>query len=464
MEKENNMSGMTLPEEVTKHGFRKRMWDYMMKNELANFPLSVHNRIPNFDGNAEAALKLSELDEFKRARTVKVNPDKPQETVRFLCLEANKNILVPIPRLKSGLFQHVVPPSGATKEELKIAATRRGLEQWGKPVGLDLKMKIDLVVLGSVCVSPKGYRIGKGEGFADLEYALMSEMGAVNDDTVVVTTVHDCQIVNDLPAELFQKYDVPVDIIVTPSQTIIVNPKLRKPDGIIWNILSERRLKSMPILQRFKEIQEKEGKVIVLKEVDSDVGTSHYERDNRRRLKVRRRTKSKQEGTDSEAARGDKEEGSTPRFSKRKQNWKRRGDGDYGSPTGRENETEAGREKSGQRRRPLKPRSKPQIDFSLKLSNIAPDVRVRDLKNALIVRGVKPSDITWRGHQGFCYLHFGKLRNEKTELDQPTQVDSIVANLQEMHIGESEHGEKDYVVVEPAKPITRIEVTDVTSV
>lgn len=83
----------------------------------------------------------------------------------------------------------------------------------------------------------------------------------------------------------------------------------------------------------------------------------------------------------------------------------------------------------------------------------------------MIERGVKPSDITWRGHQGFCYLHFGKLRNDGTQPDQPVQVDSIVANLQELHIGtESEHGEKDYIVVEPAKPITRIEVTDVTSV
>lgn len=113
-----------------------------MKNELANFPLSVNNRIPNFKGTAEAAQRLAELDVFKKAKTVKVNPDKPQEAVRFLCLEANKDILVPIPRLKSGLFQHITPVAGATKEELKNASMRRGLEQWGKPVGLDLKMKV----------------------------------------------------------------------------------------------------------------------------------------------------------------------------------------------------------------------------------------------------------------------------------------------------------------------------------
>ena len=39
-----------------------------------------------------------------------------------------------------------------------------------------------------------GWRIGKGEGFADLEYAMMASMGAVDENTVIVTTVHDCQV------------------------------------------------------------------------------------------------------------------------------------------------------------------------------------------------------------------------------------------------------------------------------
>lgn len=42
--------------------------------------------------------------------------------------------------------------------------------------------------------SPAGFRIGKGEGYADLEYGMMASMGAVDDSTVVVTIVHDCQV------------------------------------------------------------------------------------------------------------------------------------------------------------------------------------------------------------------------------------------------------------------------------
>ena len=42
--------------------------------------------------------------------------------------------------------------------------------------------------------SPAGFRIGKGEGFADMEYGMMASMGAVNESTVVVSIVHDCQV------------------------------------------------------------------------------------------------------------------------------------------------------------------------------------------------------------------------------------------------------------------------------
>ena len=70
-----------------------------------------------------------------------------------------------------------------------------------------------------------GLRIGKGEGYADMEYAMMVTMGAVNQDTVVITTVHDCQIV-DIPDQLRDEYDLMVRIsFISPT----VEPRLSKP-------------------------------------------------------------------------------------------------------------------------------------------------------------------------------------------------------------------------------------------
>ena len=63
-------------------------------------------------------------------------------------------------------------------------------------------MQVDMVIIGSVAVNPaNGARIGKGEGFAELEYGMLRLMGAVDDSTPVVSCIHDCQLVDDIHAE-----------------------------------------------------------------------------------------------------------------------------------------------------------------------------------------------------------------------------------------------------------------------
>lgn len=291
-----------LPEEVTKQAFREKVWNYLEKNDLAAFPRPVHNRIPNFKGSGEAAQKLKELDTFLASHVIKVNPDKPQETARLLALEAGKTVLVPIPRLRNGLFQQIQLPTGATNKDCRVAASRKGLELYGKPIGLDSKIKVDLVIIGSVAVSKEGHRIGKGEGYADLEFAMMVGMHAVDDDTVIITTVHDCQVFDSLPHQLFKSHDVPVDIIITPTQIINVTPRLARPPGIIWNLLTEQRLKEIPILQILRDQLISEGKDCTLKEAGPDDEEPHSQRlpgtrlnrnrERRNRNKQRRRGES----------------------------------------------------------------------------------------------------------------------------------------------------------------------------
>lgn len=254
---------MTLEE--TKESIRYRVWNYLEDNNLAQFPRPVFHRIPNFKGAEKACAKVQELEEFRKASVVKVNPDKPQQHVRFLTLEANKTLLVPTPRLKNGLFNQIVPPARASKRDLHICSTAEGVKRYSIPVGLHSHFKIDLVVLGSVAVSLSGHRIGKGEGFADLEYAMMTLMGAVNPDTFVVSTVHDCQVFETLPDHLFQDHDVPVDIIVTPTRVIRCCPRLPKPSGIKWSILTEEKLNQIPVLKILRREEEKAGKDVTLK-------------------------------------------------------------------------------------------------------------------------------------------------------------------------------------------------------
>uniref|UniRef100_A0A8C1WAU0 Methenyltetrahydrofolate synthase domain-containing protein n=1 Tax=Cyprinus carpio TaxID=7962 RepID=A0A8C1WAU0_CYPCA len=231
---------------------------------LASFPRPVHNRIPNFKEATCACNRLPDLPKFRSSRVIKVNPDRPQEQARFITLEARKTLLVPTPRLKTGLFNRIITPKGATRKELHVCSTSQGVKEMSVPVGLDDKVQVDLVVVGSVAVSNKGYRIGKGEGFADMEYAMMACMGAVCESTVVVTIVHDCQVV-DIPEELTESHDLTVDFILTPTRIIKTECTHPKPQGIIWSKLHTEILKKIPILKKLRTLEQEAGKDVALK-------------------------------------------------------------------------------------------------------------------------------------------------------------------------------------------------------
>ncbi|NWT30093.1 MTHSD protein, partial [Cardinalis cardinalis] len=253
----------------SKWDIREEVWEHLEASGLAEFPRPVRGRIPNFKGSLQACCSLRELEVFGRAREVKVDPDKPLEGARLAALQARKTLLVPTPRLRTGLFNRIVPPPGATKEMLRRCATSQGVRDFSVPVGLDDKAQVDLVVVGSVAVSEKGWRIGKGEGYADMEYAMMVSMGAVQEDTPVVTIVHDCQVL-DIAEELLGDHDLTVDYILTPTRTIQTNCKRPKPQGIMWHkaraLGCSEMLGKIPILKTLHWREKQAGKDVTLQD------------------------------------------------------------------------------------------------------------------------------------------------------------------------------------------------------
>lgn len=240
---------------------RKKVWNYLEDNDLADFPRPVHHRIPNFKGSEVAGLRVSQLPEFTAAQVVKVNPDTPQKSVRIATLEAQKVLYVPQPRLRTGFFSRITPGT-VPRHKWNFAATAGGMKQLAQPLDLTDRTKIDIVVVGSTAVNPEnGARVGKGEGFAELEYGMLRQLGMINESTPVVSCVHDCQVITEgLPPEgqVLMKHDVPIDIIVTPTRTIRVDPTKRfpKPTGIYWNLLSQQKLAQIRVLRQLKELIE----------------------------------------------------------------------------------------------------------------------------------------------------------------------------------------------------------------
>lgn len=241
-----------------KWAIRKRVWDLMEKENVAQHPRPVHHRIPNFVGAGAAAEKLASQPAFQAAKCVKVNPDTPQKQVRYLTLQDNKKLLTPQPRLRTGFFSELEAtslPPGVMEE----ACTSVGVAKYGVPLGIDAKLKVDLIVIGSVAVDPKtGARLGKGEGFAELEYGMLRYMGAIDDSTLVVTSIHDKQLVDDIPVEKLRIHDVPVDVICTPTHVIYTNTTIPKPKGIYWELLSPEKLGQIRVLQDLKKKVEKD--------------------------------------------------------------------------------------------------------------------------------------------------------------------------------------------------------------
>ncbi|MGX1119665.1 5-formyltetrahydrofolate cyclo-ligase [Streptomyces ambofaciens] len=104
---------------------------------------------------------------------------------------------------------------------------------------------MDLIVLGSVAVNRNGARIGKGAGYSDIEFALLTEAGLVTPETVVITTVHPLQV-TDTPIPTTE-HDVGVDLIVTPDETITC-PNPHRPTGVDWSALTTEKIAAIPAL------------------------------------------------------------------------------------------------------------------------------------------------------------------------------------------------------------------------
>lgn len=241
------MEGMSLKEK--KSEIRRKIWILMDEMDITRFPKPVYGRIPNFIGSEKAARRLAKLDEFKRARVVKVNPDSPQRMVRYLALLARKILLMPTPRLKSGFL--ILDPKKIPKHAYAKAASIRGAFRYGRQCSVWKLPHVDLIVAGSVAVSKDGVRLGKGGGYSEIEYGILREVNAIDENTPVFTTVHDVQIVDELPRE---PHDLVVDAIITPTKVLRIRRMYELPKGIIWENLSADKIKEMPILAELRKM------------------------------------------------------------------------------------------------------------------------------------------------------------------------------------------------------------------
>jgi 5-formyltetrahydrofolate cyclo-ligase len=229
-----------------KDELRKEVWTRLQKEKVARFP-GAEGRIPNFIGAEACARVLAQTPWWQTAKVLKVNPDSPQRAIRQKALSEGKILYMAVPRLHSGKpFIELDPKK--LKCSPYAASSIKGADKYGRPVSLDEVRKIDLIVCGSVAVNREGGRVGKGGGYSDLEFALLTEEKKIARNTPIVTSVHPLQIVDEeIP---MTEHDIPLTAIITPAEIIETQSQLKRPKGIYWKILPSEKLAAIPVLQK----------------------------------------------------------------------------------------------------------------------------------------------------------------------------------------------------------------------
>src|SRR5262250_217470 len=181
------------------------------------------------------------------APAIKVNPDSPQRPLRAEALRRGITVFVPTPKLRGGFKK--LDPRRIPPDRIDEAASLSRGDRWSQEVALANMPALDAIVCGSVAVTRDGRRCGKGEGYSDLEFAILRELG--HPLVSVATTVHDLQVVDAVPRD---PTDQPLSVIATPTQTIRIRRPSAAPTGIDWTRLSAEDLEEMPILAELKRI------------------------------------------------------------------------------------------------------------------------------------------------------------------------------------------------------------------
>lgn len=231
-----------------KNALRQRIWSTLKTHGATRRDPVGH--IPNFIGAELAAVRLAETELWQQAQVIKCNPDSPHTAVRLRALADGKTLYMAVPRLsRQKCFVELTAVALEAKGiPLKAAASMRGAMLHGRLVAFSEMKAIDLVVVGCVAVAMNGGRTGKGAGFADLELAMLQECRLISEDTPIVTTVHDLQVVD--AAELpMQDHDWGLDLIVTPTRCLTPKNNHPRPTGIDWDTIQPDQIANIPILR-----------------------------------------------------------------------------------------------------------------------------------------------------------------------------------------------------------------------
>jgi len=213
--------------------------------------------IPDYEGSQKCAAAIRRMRWYQGSSVLFITPDNNLAGLRQHAVQDDKTIIVATYGIVRGFLiigRQDVPPG-----QERFVASLDGMEEFARAIDLDglaCLGRIDLLVTGASIINHQGVRWGKGHGYFDLEWAMMRELGLVEEATPIIAVAHDCQVIDLELAPAV--HDTVVDRIVTPSRVIDVDRTLPKPLGIFWDRLDPTvRERIPPLAELYARTKEK---------------------------------------------------------------------------------------------------------------------------------------------------------------------------------------------------------------
>ncbi len=231
---------------------RVRIWEDLLKvaKPDSKFSWQFSEFICDYEGSEKGTELLCDTDMYKNAKVIFITPDNNLETLRERAFKDKKTVLMTNYGITRGFF--IIEPGMIPEGKEEVASLLDGIGRYWKHQTLaQLEEKIDhvdMLVTGASAITPSGIRFGKGHGYFDLEFAMLSTIGIADDDSVIIGVGHDCQVA-DVPVEV-EEYDTAIDFIVTPTRITETRHEFPRPKkGVIWSRLRPGMREQIPPIQ-----------------------------------------------------------------------------------------------------------------------------------------------------------------------------------------------------------------------
>ncbi len=184
-----------------------------MKDLIRAKLLSIRKRYKNrAEDSVQIVRKLLLLPELRKAKSVLLYyPHQNEVDLRFLInylLKENKKFIF-LPKVENNEIK-VVRLSNLSQLKKGFA----GIKEPDAKTEISPEI-IDVAIIPAIAFDRYGYRLGYGKGFYDRFLS--------NKKIFKIGVAYDFQILDKIP---HTKYDVPVDLIITPTR--IIKPKIEK--------------------------------------------------------------------------------------------------------------------------------------------------------------------------------------------------------------------------------------------